>query len=93
MALPTKDNLLTLSISFLGKPFCQVEAKQLDTKELDISWLGKPFVAAPGTTPAPTSRLKYWNGSAWVAKTIKYYNGSTFVEKPLKYWNGSSWIS
>lgn len=36
-------------------------------------------------------RLKYWNGSAWVAKPLKYWNGSAWVEKPIKYWNGSAW--
>lgn len=38
-----------------------------------------------------TQRMKYHNGTAWVAKPLKYYNGSTWVEKPIKYHNGSSW--
>jgi hypothetical protein len=37
--------------------------------------------------------LKYWNGSAWVAKPLKYWNGSAWVAKTLKYWSGSAWIS
>lgn len=36
--------------------------------------------------------LKYWTGSAWVAKSLKYWDGSAWVAKPLKYWNGSAWI-
>lgn len=38
-----------------------------------------------------TQRMKYHNGTAWVAKPLKYYNGSAWVEKPIKYHNGSSW--
>lgn len=37
-------------------------------------------------------RMKYWNGSAWVAKPLKYWNGSAWVEKPIKYHNGSTWV-
>ena len=36
--------------------------------------------------------IKYWNGSAWVAKPVKYWNGSSWVAKPLKRWNGSAWV-
>lgn len=37
-------------------------------------------------------RMKYWNGSTWVAKPLKYWNGSAWVEKPIKYHNGSTWV-
>ena len=37
------------------------------------------------------SRLKYWNGSAWVAKSLKYWNGSAWTTKVLKGYNGSTW--
>lgn len=36
--------------------------------------------------------LKYWNGSAWVAKALKYWTGSTWVEKVLRYWDGDAWL-
>jgi hypothetical protein len=39
----------------------------------------------------PGSRLKYWNGSEWVAKPLKYWNGTQWVNQQLQYWNGSSW--
>ena len=35
--------------------------------------------------------IKYWNGSAWVAKPIKYWTGSAWVQKPLKFWDGTAW--
>lgn len=39
------------------------------------------------------SRIKYWNGSAWVAiNSLKHWNGSTFVTGKLKQWNGLTWI-
>lgn len=41
-----------------------------------------------GPSTPVTSRLKYWTGTAWVAKPVKY-NG---VEKTLKRWNGSTWV-
>lgn len=41
--------------------------------------------------PAPTGRVKYWNGSAWVAKNLKFWNGSEWVIRQPKFWNGSSW--
>jgi hypothetical protein len=36
--------------------------------------------------------LKYWNGSAWVAKPLKYWNGSAWVAKTLRYWDGTQWL-
>lgn len=39
----------------------------------------------------PSSRLKHWNGSEWVAKPLKYYNGSAWVDKPLKFYKDGSW--
>jgi hypothetical protein len=47
------------------------------------------FFGAPATSVF--GYIKYWNGSAWVAKPIKYWTGSAWVQKPLKYWNGSAW--
>ena len=47
-----------------------------------------------GIPPAPSAgNLKYWTGSAWVAKPLKYWTGSAWVEKPLKRWTGSAWVS
>lgn len=41
--------------------------------------------------PPPVYKIKYYNGTVWLAKPVKYYNGSAWVEKPIKYYNGSSW--
>ena len=49
------------------------------------------FTPPTGEEYSGTNRLKYYNGSAWVAKPVKYYNGSAWVTKQLKYYNGSSW--
>lgn len=46
------------------------------------------FYSSGGGT---TQRMKYYNGTSWVAKPLKYYNGSAWVEKPIKYHNGTSW--
>jgi hypothetical protein len=44
MALPTRDNLLTMDFSYMGEPFVQVAAKSsVDTDGLDYSYLGEPF--------------------------------------------------
>lgn len=50
------------------------------------------LLALFGTTPTPSSRLKYWNGEVWVAKTLKYWDGAAWQTKSLKYWDGSTWI-
>lgn len=50
-------------------------------------------VALKDAAAGGSSRLKYWNGSAWAAKPVKYWTGSAWVEKPLKYWSGSAWVS
>ena len=41
-----------------------------------------------GTT---SSKVKRWNGVAWVDATVKRYNGSAWVDAKLKYYNGSVW--
>lgn len=38
------------------------------------------------------SRLKIWNGSAWVARPVKVWTGSAWVTKQIKFWNGSEWV-
>lgn len=45
MPLPSKTDLQTLDIAYLGEPFVQVEAKSLTTTSLDVAYLGEPFVA------------------------------------------------
>lgn len=37
-------------------------------------------------------RVKFWNGSSWVAKPLKYWTGSAWVVKTPNYWNGSAWV-
>jgi hypothetical protein len=45
MPLPTKTNLETLDIAYLGQPFVQVEAKPLNTQSLDTAYFAQPFSA------------------------------------------------
>lgn len=47
---------------------------------------GVTFRYTGESTPPPTltQRMKYYNGSAWVAKPLKYFNGSVWVEKEIK---------
>ena len=35
--------------------------------------------------------LKFWNGSAFVAKPLKSWSGSAWVIGALKFWNSSAW--
>lgn len=60
------------------------DAVQVDA----IEWVANHDLVSAGGGAV----LKYWNGSAWVAKPLKYWNGSAWVAKPLKYWNGSAWV-
>lgn len=46
--LPSKTDLEPLDITWRGLPFCQVEARPLQTGTLDTTWRGLPFYAAPG---------------------------------------------
>ena len=62
MALPTRTEILELDVSWLGRPFCKVEAKALTTVELDVSWLGTPFVGAPYVATS-TFKAAWANGS------------------------------
>lgn len=36
--------------------------------------------------------LKYWDGTAWTAKTLKWFDKNNWQTKTLKYWNGGEWI-
>jgi len=58
---------------------------------LDGTWPAPSSLWVSYGAPTVTQRMKYHNGTAWVAKPLKYYNGSAWVEKPIKYHNGSSW--
>lgn len=40
-----------------------------------------------------STKLKAWNGSAWVLGTLKRWNGSAWVTGALKRWNGSAWVT
>lgn len=44
------------------------------------------------TLPAPTGRsVKYWSGSAWIAKPIKMWNGSSWISNAVNVRTGSGW--
>jgi hypothetical protein len=50
----------------------------------------------PIEAPAPSGssgQIKYWNGSAWIAKPVKVWNGSAWVVKPVKFYNGSIFVT
>lgn len=36
--------------------------------------------------------VAFWNGSAWVPKSVKYWTGSAWVVKPMKRWSGTAWL-
>lgn len=58
-----------------------------------IEGMAKQLRIPPLRTTATTGQIKYYNGSAFVAKPVKVWNGSSWVTKPLKRWNGSSWVT
>ncbi|MCK0507895.1 hypothetical protein [Aromatoleum anaerobium] len=61
MALPTRDDLLTLDTAHLGTPFVRIATGTLDTQTLDVAHGGTPFVgtaeAAPSTTNDSSASL------------------------------------
>jgi hypothetical protein len=60
-----------------------------DGIEVRVHWAK---LQVPEAAPV-TSKVKYWNGSAWVAKTTKRWNGSAWVTAVIKKWNGSAWVT
>jgi len=44
---------------------------------------------------APTqNKVRVWDGSSWVLKTVSVWNGSTFVDADsVKIWDGSAWVN
>ena len=56
--------------------------------EVRVHWAK---LQVPEAAPV-TSKVKYWNGSAWVAKPMKRWNGSAWVTAVVKKWNGSAWV-
>jgi len=67
-------------------------------RPISVSWpgTGEPssIVAASWAVAPPPSGglIKFWDGTAWVAKPVKWWSGSAWVVKPLKRWNGSAWV-
>jgi hypothetical protein len=57
MALPTRDDALTLDLSMDGSPWVRVAAKAgIDSTTLDLSFDGSPWTGlgiTGGTTPTP----------------------------------------
>lgn len=89
MPLPSKSDLQTLDIVYLGQPFVQVEAKSLDTKTLDVVYLGRPFVAK-GIGAGSVVYVKV-NG-VWVESTNIYVKISGVWEQGTMYGNaGGIW--
>ena len=50
------------------------------------------FLLAAVAPPPSGGLIKFWDGTAWVAKPVKWWSGSAWVVKPLKRWNGSAWV-
>lgn len=45
MSIPTKTDLETLDISYLGQPFCETASKnETDLFTMDYAYNGQPFV-------------------------------------------------
>lgn len=44
------------------------------------------------TLSSSAGDIKYWNGTAFVAKPAKVWNGTSFVAKPVKVWNGTAFV-
>ena len=36
-------------------------------------------------------KVKFWNGSTWIAKTMKAWNGTSWKAGMIKFWNGTGW--
>ena len=84
MPLPSSTNLQTLDIAYLGSPFVQVEAKNLDTETLDIAYLGSPFVAIG---PATVTGLNvYVKVSDYVSKSGVWKQATAMYVR-----NGGTW--
>ena len=63
------------------------EAPTVDAK---VSWVQFEI---PAAAAGGGSTIKYWTGSAWVAKPLKRWNGTAWVAvTALKRWNGSAWV-
>lgn len=70
MALPTKTDLLRLDFTYLGQPFCDVEAKTLNTQRLDFTFLGQPFIGVAAVASSLIQRRAlYWAGSGFAQIT------------------------
>jgi hypothetical protein len=54
--------------------------------------LGENVTDTETTSFTTLANAKYWNGSAWVSKSMKVWSGSDWIEKPVKVWNGSAWV-
>ncbi len=86
----------------IAQPLAVAPAVGLVTLTGYAPTVGQAHIASPavglvvitGYAPSVVSggRLKYWNGSAWVLKTLKYWDGSAWQTKTLKYWNGAAWV-
>lgn len=77
--------------------FPQFDSRQGGSGGSDVwdNGLAGELLSADFFPPAATPRLlKYWNGSAWVAKPMKRWTGAaweTVMVGKLKRWNGTSW--
>lgn len=59
------------------------------TDPLGVLWRANPGALLMWPTD---TRLKYWDGSQWVPKTLEYWDGATWQMGQLKYWDGSAWV-
>lgn len=57
MALPTKNNVLTLDYAYLGAPFADVSAGATGGTTLDVAYLGAPFAGIVETSMTIDSNL------------------------------------
>jgi len=48
-----------------------------------------------GTSSSKTSvpsRVKQWNGSAWISREVRDHEGSEWVPRAVRYWDGTQWV-
>lgn len=82
--------LISQKILVNGKWHVYDEAGNELTDAAGVLWRSNPGVLLMWSQTK--SRLKYWNGYAWVPKTLKEWNGFSWQTKTLKRWNGTTWM-
>ena len=75
----------------------EVDALQGGLSKINSVGMGWTYMYAEveytaGGGGGSTGQIKYYNGTAFVAKPVKVWTGSAWVTKPLKRYNGTTWV-